>query len=100
MSLTFYTCQSKFDFSFLGAGLFAVTWVLLLWGGVTAIMGVQPGLMYSVLGAIVFSLYILYDTSQILYRHSVDDYVVASIDLYLDIVNLFLFLLRLLSQRD
>lgn len=48
-------------------------------------------------GAVVFSLYIVYDTSNILQRFSYDDYIWASLALYLDIINLFSYLLELLS---
>lgn len=48
-------------------------------------------------GAAVFSLYIVYDTNNILQRFSYDDYIWASLALYLDIINLFSYLLELLS---
>ncbi|MEE8396099.1 MAG: Bax inhibitor-1 family protein, partial [bacterium] len=48
-------------------------------------------------GVILFSGFILYDTSNILRNYDVGDYTAATLSLYLDILNLFLFLLRLLS---
>ena len=39
-----------------------------------------------------------YDTSNIVHNFGPDDYVIASISLYLDIINLFLHLLRILSE--
>jgi FtsH-binding integral membrane protein len=33
-------------------------------------------------------------------RMGPDDYVMAAIDLYLDLINLFIFILQLLSKRD
>ncbi len=41
---------------------------------------------------------IVYDTFEIIKRYSVDDYVWASIGLYLDIINLFLRLLEILGM--
>ena len=52
--------------------------------------------IYSVFGAMLFSFYIIYDTQMIMggrhkkFSFTVDDFVVASISLYLDIINLFL----------
>ena len=53
-------------------------------------------------GAALFSLYIVYDVYMISKRTSPDDYVPAAIELYLDIANLFLHILRILAafQND
>ena len=59
----------------------------------------------SCFGAIIFSFYIIYDTQLIIggehkkYQFDVDDYVFATITLYLDIINLFLYILDLLDRR-
>lgn len=100
LALTLFTFQSKIDFSFLGAALFGALWVLVIWGFVVAIFGFRQSFLYSLLGAIIFSLYILYDTSLIIRRLTPDDWVLAVISLYLDIINLFLFLLQLTTRRD
>ena len=49
-------------------------------------------------GAALFSLYIVYDVSMISKRTSPDDYIPAAIELYLDIANLFLHILRILAH--
>ena len=53
-------------------------------------------------GAGLFSLYIVYDVYMISMRTSPDDYIPAAIELYLDIANLFLHILRILAafQND
>lgn len=38
----------------------------MLWGLVMAIFGFQSSYLYSLVGAVIFSLYILYDTSQLM----------------------------------
>ena len=43
----------------------------------------------AIIGLIIFSIYIIYDTNQILQRTNNDDYITASLDYYLDIINLF-----------
>jgi FtsH-binding integral membrane protein len=61
-ALTIFTFQSKIDFSFLGGILFASTWVLIIWGLIGAIFGFRPGFIYSLIGAVLFSMYIVFDT--------------------------------------
>eukprot|EP00903_Cladosiphon_okamuranus_P011031 g10418.t1 len=100
LGLTLFTFQTKIDFSFLGGALFASLWVLMLWGLVMAVFGFQQSYLYSLAGAVIFSLYILYDTSLLMNHLGYDEYIVASISLYLDILNLFLYILKLLSSRD
>merc|ERR1712166_1706923 len=52
--------------------------------------------VFSLMGALLFSGYILYDTSVIMLHMGPDDYIMASVSLYLDIINLFLYLLEIL----
>lgn len=101
-SLTAFTIQSKIDFSFLGAGLFACVMILMLFGFGMMIFGATPNLYYGycVAGAIIFSLYIIFDTYMIHNRMGPDDYIMAAIELYLDIINLFIFILQLLNRRE
>ncbi len=63
-SLTAFTIQSKWDFSFLGAGLCMALWILILWGIMMSFFGGGANLsyIYSLAGAIIFSLYIVFDT--------------------------------------
>ncbi|SPE26229.1 Uncharacterized membrane protein VC_1358 [Burkholderiales bacterium] len=49
--------------------------------------------------ALLFCGYILYDTSDIIHGGETN-YIIAAMRLYLDVLNLFLSLLRLLSRRD
>jgi FtsH-binding integral membrane protein len=51
-------------------------------------------------GVVLFSGFILFDTSNILRHYDVQDYTSATLALYLDVLNLFLFLLRLLGNRN
>jgi FtsH-binding integral membrane protein len=71
--------------------------------GIVAIFWKDPivQLIYSCLAAIVFAIYLVYDTELVLgkgqYSYSLDDTYLAAIQLYLDIINLFLHILRILS---
>uniref|UniRef100_A0A7S0LL57 Transmembrane BAX inhibitor motif-containing protein 4 n=1 Tax=Coccolithus braarudii TaxID=221442 RepID=A0A7S0LL57_9EUKA len=99
VGLTIYTLRSKADFSYLGAGLGSALWVLIL-GGLVASFTAAPAmhLAMAVGGAVIFSLYIVYDVYLISCRLSPDDYIFAAISLYLDIANLFLNILRILGE--
>lgn len=44
---------------------------------------------FSFIGTIIFAIYILYDTNVILQRNYAGDFITASFDYYLDIINLF-----------
>jgi len=103
-ALTAYTLKSDRDFSYLGAGLGSALWVLIFGGLVASIAGMSAmHTALAVAGAAIFSLYIVYDVHEISKRMSPDEYISASIALYLDIVNLFLHILRILAslqQRD
>lgn len=97
--LTIFTLQSKWDFSFLGAGLGMSLWILILWGLFAAIFGAQAGMVYSLAGSILFSLFIIYDTYMLAERHDPEDYVIAAVELYLDLINLFLYILQILANE-
>jgi hypothetical protein len=43
--------------------------------------------LYLYLGVVLFSLYIVYDVSMICNKLGYDDYVVAALELYLEIIN-------------
>ena len=57
-------------------------------------------IVLDILGVILFSFYIIYDTQMIMggnhkHKHEIDTYILASLDLYLDVINIFLLLLDL-----
>ncbi|KAJ1461380.1 inhibitor of apoptosis-promoting Bax1-domain-containing protein [Pelagophyceae sp. CCMP2097] len=98
--LTLFTFQSKIDFSFLGAGLGAALWILIIWGVVSAFLGDAGGGIYSLFGATIFSGYIVFDTWLITQKLGYDDYILAAVTLYLDLINLFLYILQILARND
>lgn len=100
VSLTMYTLQSKKDFSSWGAGLFACLCVLLVASFLQIFFPtVLMDRMIAAGGALLFSLFIVFDTSMMMHKLSPEEYIVASVNLYLDILNLFLHLLRLMGER-
>lgn len=95
---------TKKDFSFLGKFLF-VGLILLVVASLAGLFFPIPAmqLTLSAVAVLIFSLYILYDVSNIIHGGETN-YVMATINLYLDIYNIFVSLLNLLmafsGQRD
>jgi len=99
ISLTIYTFQSKRDFSSLGAGLFAGLIVLFCGGMLQFFIGSSKlEMLLAIGGAFLFSLLIIYDTWKAIHRLSAEEYILACVDLYLDIINLFLHILRIIGS--
>ncbi|XP_048216144.1 protein lifeguard 4 [Perognathus longimembris pacificus] len=98
LGLTVYTLQSKRDFSKFGAGLFAVLWILCLSVFLKIFFySATVELVLSAVGALLFCGFIIYDTHSLMHKLSPEEYVLAAISLYLDVINLFLHLLRFLE---
>ena len=60
-------------------------------------------LVYASIGCIIFSLYIIYDTQLMVggshkYSLSPEEYVFAALNLYLDIINLFMYILSIIGN--
>ncbi|KAF9605053.1 hypothetical protein IFM89_013723 [Coptis chinensis] len=99
---TFWAAKKGRDFSFLGPILFCSLLVLIVFGFIQILfpLGKVSTMIWGALGAIIFSGYIIYDTDNLIKRFSYDEYVIAAVSLYLDIINLFLALLTLLRAAD
>eukprot|EP00927_Polykrikos_kofoidii_P053317 TRINITY_DN4769_c0_g1_i1.p1 TRINITY_DN4769_c0_g1~~TRINITY_DN4769_c0_g1_i1.p1 ORF type:complete len:250 (-),score=30.89 TRINITY_DN4769_c0_g1_i1:84-833(-) len=106
IGLTIYACTTKTDFTGLGPYLYGALLCLMLFGLVTFFVNSDIWQkVYAGLGALLFCFYIIYDTQLIVggnhsREFSVDDYCLAALTLYIDIINLFLYLLELFGQRD
>jgi len=100
LSLTLFTFQSRWDFSFLGAGLGMSLFLLIIWSIVMSIFGMGSSYLFALAGTVIFSLYICYDTYRLIHVYTPDDAVMAAIDLYLDCINLFLMILTLLRSEN
>jgi len=100
VSLTAYVLVTKKDFSWMGGALFAGLIILIVWGFLNACFDFALGgrMIFSLGGALLFVGFILYDTSLLMHHLGPDDYILAAVSLYLDIINLFLYLLELLRM--
>jgi FtsH-binding integral membrane protein len=55
---------------------------------------------FLVFGLTLFSVFIVYDTNQILQKDYYGDFITASMDYYLDIINIFIKLVNLMSLEE
>lgn len=99
-SLALYAYKSKRDFSFLGPFLFVALIALVL----VSIFGIFTGsavlhLVIAYFGIVIFSGYVVYDISRIKFSDFTDEDVPGAVlDLYLDFINLFLYILRVVRS--
>jgi len=107
--LTLYATFTGSDFTQMGDMLFAGLIGLCIAGfGVTlmGMMGISCPILtkfYAACGILLFTFYLVYDTQLIMGNHSAsfgpDDYVFAAMNLYLDIINLFVYILQFLGDN-
>jgi modulator of FtsH protease len=98
--LTSYALLSRKDFSFLGGFLSMGLWVVIGAGLISIFVGSNAfSLAIASVTILLFGGYILYDTSRILRDPDNRDAVGVALSLYLNFLNLFLALLRILASR-
>jgi len=100
IGLTLFTFQSKYDFSGMGPFLFGALIAMTMTGlvGIFIPFGQTMDLLFAIGGCLLFSGYIVYDTYIINAKLSPDEFIMGAISLYLDFINLFLSILRLLNN--
>jgi len=100
IGLTLFTFQSKYNFEGLGPWLFGGLIALCMTGlvGIFIPFNQTMDLIYAIGGCLLFSGYIVYDTYLINAKLSPDEFIMGAISLYLDFINLFLSILRLLNN--
>ncbi|GCC21041.1 hypothetical protein chiPu_0000197 [Chiloscyllium punctatum] len=103
LGLTLFSLQTKWDFTARSGILFVVLLVLIAFGILCAIIqSFWLHIVYASLGTLVFSIYLVVDTQLMLggkhrYSLSPEEYIFAALNLYLDIINLFLFILQIIG---
>lgn len=103
--LTIFACQTKYDFTGMGGYLVGALIVLILSSILLSFLCMDTcymiNMVYSAAGALIFSMFIVYDTQLIVggkhlkYQFSEEDYVIGALSLYLDVIYLFMYILSL-----
>lgn len=91
----------------MGGVLFVAVIILMIFGIVAIfVKGKTVTLIYASLGALIFSVYLIYDTQLMMggkhkYSISPEEYIFAALNLYLDVVNIFIYILTIIGvSRD
>ncbi|XP_072535106.1 protein lifeguard 1 [Salminus brasiliensis] len=102
-ALSVFAMQSKWDFTTASGSIWVICWTLVSFGLLCAIMRSQYlYIAYASLATLVFSIYLVIDTQLMLggkhkYSISPEEYIFAALNLYLDIITIFLMILQLIG---
>lgn len=104
VTLTIYAWKTKEDYTIVG-GTLLVTLVLLIFSSLIFLIIPIPffNLITLYISLVLFSVYLIYDTQLICgkgrIKFSEDDYILAAINIYLDIVILFVKILSIFGEK-
>ena len=102
IGLTLYAMSTKRDFTFCGGFLFS--FFLILFFSFILFWWIGAIVIYLALGIALYAFYLIYDTQLILGKfgneYDIDDYCFAALNLYVDIIYLFIKILKILGSRD
>ncbi|XP_050432745.1 protein lifeguard 1-like [Adelges cooleyi] len=105
-ALTVFALQTKIDFTVMGGFLMVAAIILLI---VSLVAMFWPSkLMTTIIasaGALIFSVYLIYDTQLMVggdhkYSLSPEEYIFAALNIYVDIINIFLYILTIIGASS
>ena len=104
LGLTVYACLGK-DFTQMQGIMLVVLFAFVGFAVLAMVSGSElMRLVYCLVGVVIFGIYLVIDTQLIIggfsYELSYDDYIMAAMMLYLDIINIFLKLLELFGRSE
>lgn len=106
VALTIYAWRTKTSIEVFGALAFVICLAMIPIGIISWFVGGGMRVLYLCLGVLLYGLFLIIDTIMIVggkpasgQACSMDDYVIGAMMLYLDIIMLFIYLLRLLGDR-
>lgn len=110
LSISLFAIQTKIDFTMCTGLLFALVMVLFFFGFSVMIVYLTIGYSYILdcvyggIAALVFSLFLIYDTQMVVggKKHELDpeEYIYGALQIYIDIVYLFLIILSLFGKSN
>ena len=102
LALTLYACTTKVDFTFCGGLLFVCIVLMFFLGFFYFLFGTFLRILYCCLGVLVYSIYLIFDTQLVMGKfgneYNIDDYIIAALNIYLDIIQLFIYILSILGN--
>lgn len=100
IALTLYACTTKSDFTVCGSMLFIAACCLFLLT-IFSMFFKALHVVVCVFGVFLYAIYLVYDTQLLVGNKEnaldMEDYILGAIMLYLDIINLFVYLLQILK---
>jgi FtsH-binding integral membrane protein len=104
-ALTMYACFTKRDMTMMGGFLFCFSIILIFLGIVGFFFTSYFYQMFlNSLGVLLMSLYLIFDTQLVVGNKrnliDVDDYILGALNIYLDIISLFLRILKLFGKKN
>ena len=105
LAITFYACTTKTDFSLCRMGLYVLFSQMFVIGLIAVLFRIKALYTFYTFGmTFMVGIYLVYDTQLILGKlgmgYSVDDYIFATLEIYMDIIRLFLLILRILANSS
>jgi len=103
LAITFYACTTKTNFSYYRMGMLIVFSQIFMIGLIASLFRLQAlYALYTFLMTLMIGIYLVYDTQLIMGKfgvgYSVDDYIFATLEIYMDIIRLFLLILRIVAK--
>ncbi|XP_075165033.1 protein lifeguard 2-like [Haematobia irritans] len=105
LALTIFAMQTKYDFTVCGGMLLAAMICLLLFGIVAMFWRTYiVRTIYAGVGALLACMFLIYDTQIMMggehkYSISPEEYIFAALNLYMDVVRIFIYVLQLIGNR-
>lgn len=104
LALTIFSFQTKWDFTGMAPYLFVALVCLMIFGFFAAIFRSNTAyIVYACIGVLIFSMYLVYDTQMLIggkkYQLSEEEYIFAALTIYIDVIQIFLYLLELFGRR-
>lgn len=109
LALTVYAFTTKKDFTYIGGLLFVFVSIMIFFGFFFMLFGVNNKFtsalysFYLILGVMLYSFWLIYDTQLLMGKYgnefSIDDYVIAAMMIYMDILQIFIQILQLIGVR-
>ena len=105
VGIVLFALQTRIDFTMLRGFIFAFVISLILFGFITLAFQVQIlNVLYSSIGAFIFSVILVYDIHALMggafgkkYQIDPEEYIFASVNIYLDIIYIFVRILQLVG---
>lgn len=103
--LTVYALTTKTDFTTCNGALWVLFGTFIIFGIFALIFRHDPvvNTIYCALGVAIFGIYLVIDVQLISqskrYQLTEDDYIIGVLILYIDIIQIFLYILRMISRK-